>query len=147
MTRSLLLSEFEPLGALIRLQEDLERVFDRPLGWFTTATAGRGAFPPANVFRRNDHYVVRFEVPGVAPEDLTVETQMDSIRVSGKRNAESAVGFAHREERWSGEFSRTLQLPSDADVSKASAQYKRGALSLEVPLREDAKPRRIALQP
>ncbi len=145
MTRSLLHSEFEPFDALMRLQNELERVFERPTGWFTTATSGRGAFPPANIFRREDGYVLRFEVPGLAAQDLQVETQMDSVRVSGKRNVENAVGAPHRVERWSGDFSRTIQLPVDADVGKASAQYKHGVLTIEVPLREEAKPRQIAI--
>jgi HSP20 family protein len=56
-----------------------------------------------------------------------------------------ALGVPHRVERWSGDFSRTIQLPADADVSQAHAQYKNGVLSIEVPLREEAKPRRIAI--
>lgn len=145
MSRSLLGSEFEPFDALMRLQNELERVFERPLGWFTTATTGRGAFPPANVFRAEHGYVVRFEIPGLSPEEVAVEAQMDALRVSGKRGVQSTAGVAHRVERWSGDFSRTVQLPADADVSKASAQYKLGVLSIEVPLREDAKPRQIAI--
>lgn len=145
MTRSLLQSEFEPFDALMRLQGELERVFERPIGWFTTTTSGRGAFPPANIFRGEDRYVVRFEVPGLPPEEISVETQLDSVRVSGKRNVESAPGVPHRVERWSGDFSRTIQLPADADLTGASAQYKHGVLSIEVPLREEAKPRQIAV--
>jgi HSP20 family protein len=146
MTRSLLFREFEPFDALMRLQNELERAFEQPMGWFTTSTSGRGAFPPANIFRRDDHYVVRLEVPGLPPEDVSVDTQLDSIRVSGKRSADSALGVPHRVERWSGEFSRTIQLPHDADASRAVAQYKNGVLNIEVPLREEAKPRKIAIQ-
>lgn len=146
MPRSLLMREFEPFDALIRLQDELERAFERPLGWFTTATSGRGAFPPANIFRADDHYVVRLEVPGLPPADISVESQLSSLRVSGKRAANEAVGVPHRSERWTGEFSRTLQLPSDADVSRAVARYKSGVLSIDVPLREEAKPRQIAVQ-
>ena len=146
MTRSLLFSEFEPFDALIRLQNELERAFEQPTGWFTGATSGRGVFPPANIFRRGDQYVVRLEIPGLPPEDVSVETQLDSIRVSGKRSPDGALGAPHRVERWSGEFSRTLQLPEDADPSRAVAHYKDGVLSIDVPLREDAKPRKIAIQ-
>ena len=145
MTRSLLHSEFEPFDALMRLQGELESVFERPIGWFTTTTSGRGAFPPANIFRREDGYVLRFELPGLPPEEISVETQIDSVRVSGKRNVENALGVAHRGERWKGDFSRTIQLPAEADLTRASAQYKLGVLSIEVPLREEAKPRQIAV--
>jgi len=145
MTRPLLHSEFEPFDALMRLQSELDRVFERPTGWFTSATSGRGAFPPANIFRGEDGYVLRFEIPGLPPEEVSVETQLDSVRVSGKRNVENTVGAAHRVERWNGDFNRTVQLPSDADLSRARAQYKHGILSIEVPLREEAKPRQITV--
>ena len=49
-------------------------------------------------------------------------------------------------ERWNGEFKRVVQLPQDADLSKASASYRNGVLSLTVPQREESKPRRIAVQ-
>jgi HSP20 family protein len=146
MTRSLLLGKFEPFDALIRLQDELERAFERPVGWFTTATSGRGAFPPANIFRGAEGYVVRIEIPGLPPEGISVEAQGDSLRVTGKRDSGNAVGTAHRAERWSADFSRTLQLPADADVARATARYKHGILNVEVPLRESAKPRQIAVQ-
>jgi HSP20 family protein len=146
MTRSLLWSELEPFDALMRLQNELERAFERPMGWFTTATSGRGVFPPANIFRRDDRYVVRLEVPGMPAEDVSVDAQLGALRVTGKRGSQSGAGTAHRVERWSGEFNRTIQLPQDADVAKASASYRNGVLSIEVPIREEAKPRKIAVQ-
>jgi HSP20 family protein len=146
MTRSLLLGKFEPFDALIRLQNELERAFERPSSWFTTATTGRGAFPPANVFRGAEGYVVRFEIPGLPPEGISVEAQGDSLRVTGKRETTATPGTPHRAERWSADFSRTLQLPADADVARASANYKHGILNIDVPLRESAKARQIAVQ-
>ena len=45
-----------------------------------------------------------------------------------------------------GLYLRVVQLPQDADVSKADASYRHGVLSLTVPQREESKPRRIAVQ-
>lgn len=146
MTRTLTRARFEPFDSLLRLQDELENVFERPLGWFSTGLSGRGAFPPANVFRGDHGYVVRLEVPGLAPEDLSVETHLDALRVTGKRNVENAIGTPHRVERWSGDFDRKIQLPTDADASRAEASYKHGVLHIEVPLREEARPRRIEVQ-
>lgn len=146
MTRSPMHRQMEPLDALLRLQQELEQVFERPFGWFTTSTAGRGAFPPANIFRGEDGYVVRFEIPGVRAQEIEIETQHGALRVSGKRGAAESVGSPHRVERWSGAFSRSIQLPSDADLASASAQYRHGILSVSVPLRESARSRKIQVQ-
>jgi HSP20 family protein len=146
MTRSQTRRPLEPFDALMRLQSELENVFERPFGWFTSATSGRGAFPPANIFRGESGYVVRVELPGLPADAISVETQAESVRVSGKRNTESAVGVPHRLERWSGDFSRTIQLPADADTSRSQATYRHGVLSVEVPIREESKPRKIQIQ-
>jgi HSP20 family protein len=146
MRRSLVSRQLEPFDALMQLQNQLEQVFERPLGWFSTATAGRGSFPPANIFRGADGYVVRLELPGVSAEEVSVETQLNSIRVTGKRGASEALGAPHRLERWSGAFSRSIELPADADLGQPNAEYRNGVLSISVPLREEAKPRKIEIR-
>ena len=143
MTRTLTRAPFGPFDALLRLQGELDDVFERPFGWFSSGLSGRGAFPPVNVFRGEHGYVIRLELPGLAPDELSIEAQMDALRVSGKRNAESAVGTPHRLERWSGDFDRSIQLPADADPANAKATYKHGVLHIDVPLREEARPRKI----
>jgi len=132
---------YDPWDALLRLQGEIERAFDRPFGY---GLSGRGAFPPVNVFQGQDGYVARFEVPGLAPEVLSIECQARTLQVSGKREAqEPSDGSVHRRECWSGEFSRSLQFPEDADLSRAEAQCRNGVLTVRVPHRQEAQPRRI----
>lgn len=52
----------------------------------------------------------------------------------------------HRRERAQGEFTRSLQLPDDFDLTKAEANYSKGMLTVRVPKREEAKPRQISVQ-
>lgn len=134
---------YDPFDALLRLQEEIERAFERP-GTAAWGLSGRGAFPPVNVFRGRDGYVARFEVPGLGPEALSIETQGRTLTVSGKREPrEVADGGLHRRECWSGEFARSVQLPEDADLAAASAECRDGILTVRVPQREEARPRRI----
>lgn len=136
----------DPTRSLVRLQEALDRVFERPLGWELGLSAG-GVFPPVHVFSDTEGYVIRLEVPGVEIENLAVETQGNTLTVSGKRDTTAlAKGSFHRRERWSGEFSRSLQLPQDVDVSKVDASYRNGILAVRIPRREEAKPRQIEVQ-
>jgi HSP20 family protein len=143
MTQAWFMSE---LDGLLRLQNELDRVLEQPFGWFASSTFGRGAFPPVNIFRGEQGYVVRVEVPGLPTEDLSIDTKGDTLQISGKRNTETNNGTPHRVERWNGEFKRVVQLPQDADLSKAEASYRHGVLSVAVPQREESKPRRIALR-
>lgn len=138
--------DFDPVDALLTLQRELGRVFDKPFG-FDLGPSGRGVYPAVNVFTEPDGYVLRLEVPGVAPEDLSIQAEGRTLTISGKREVRAPQnGGFHRRERGAGEFRRSVQLPSDVDPSKAQASCKHGILTVRVPKREEAKPRQIAIQ-
>ena len=143
MRRRAFISTRDPFAHLLRLQNELEQSVRHPFTWFASSAIGRGAFPPVNIFKRGDGCVVRVEVPGLSAEDVSIETRGQSLTISGKRGSEGAPGTVHRNERWSGEFSRSLELPRELNPSKAEADYENGVLSIHVPLREEAKPRQI----
>jgi HSP20 family protein len=127
---------------LMRLSSELDRPSGLDLG-----PSGRGVYPAVNVFTDREGYVLRMEVPGVAPEGLEIETQSGTLRVSGKRDTKTPDdGGFHRRERGGGEFSRSLQLPADLDVSRAEASCKHGMLTIRIPKNEDAKPRQISVK-
>jgi HSP20 family protein len=135
---------FDPIDTLLALQRGLERTFERPFGDF--GFSGRGVFPPVNVFVENNDHVLRFEVPGVAPQDLQIETQGRTLTLSGRRALKVPEGGSyHRAERPSGEFSRSLLLPADLDLSRARASCANGILTIRVPKKEEAKPKRISV--
>ena len=139
-------SEFDPVNALLALQRELSGTLDRPFG-LDLGPSGRGVYPAINVFTDRDGYVLRMEVPGVAPEALEIETQGRTLRVSGKREIKPpGEGSFHRRERAGGEFSRSLQLPADLDVARAQASCKHGMLTIRIPKSEEAKPRQISVK-
>jgi HSP20 family protein len=134
----------DPVGALLRLQEELGRTFFRPLGW-DLGPSGRGVHPPVNVFQdEQGGYVIHVEVPGYRSSELTLESRGQTLTISGKREeTEPASGSYHRRERRGGEFSRSLQLPRDLDAARAQASASNGILTIRVPAREESRPRRI----
>jgi HSP20 family protein len=138
---------FSPIDALLSLQHELDRAFESPTPGFDLGLSGRGVFPPTNVFSDQEGYLVRMEVPGVAPEALTIEGHGRTLTISGKREATTPEGASfHRHERGSGEFSRSLQLPADLDLTKAEAACKHGMLTVRIPKKEEAKPRQIEIK-
>jgi HSP20 family protein len=138
-------SEFDPVDALLALQRELSSTFERPFG-LDLGPSGRGVYPAINVFTDREGYVLRMEVPGVAPDGLEIETQGRTLRVSGKRDIKPpGEGSFHRRERAGGEFSRSLQLPADLDVARAQASCKHGMLTIRIPKSEEAKPRQISV--
>jgi HSP20 family protein len=137
--------DLDPFAALLRLQEELDRALEAPVR--PGMVSGRGLFPPMNVFSDREGYVVHFEVPGVPPEALSIETQGRTLTLAGKREATPpGEGSYHRAERGTGEFSRSLELPEDADLERVEATCRHGILTVRVPKRQEAKPRQIAVK-
>ena len=140
------LPSMDPGSNLLTLQRELERVLVNPLG-VDLGFSGRGVFPAVNIFSDKDACVVHLEVPGVPPDQITIEAQGRTLTVAGKRDSTAPEGSGfHRRERDSGAFSRSLQLPEDLDVARTEASYAHGLLTLRVPKKEAATPRQISVR-
>jgi HSP20 family protein len=140
------LQELDPVRHLLALQQELDR-FQRNPG-YSLGPSGYGAFPSVNLFEGRDGMVVIAELPGVEPETLKVAGQGRTLTISGERRRETptdSVGY-HRRERSFGEFSRSIQLPENLDLAKATASCVAGVLTVRVPKSEAAKPRQIMVQ-
>ena len=141
------LSNRDPIDALLSLQRELQRTFDRPRDGVDLGLSGRGVFPPINVFSDPEHYVIHAEVPGVDPASLEIDTVGRTVTIRGRRDPALPEGGAyHRRERPMGEFSRSIQLPPELEPGRAEANCRNGMLTIRVPKREEAKPRQIKVQ-
>jgi HSP20 family protein len=141
-------SDWDPFRELLALQSELERVFDHPFG-FDLGLSGRGVFPLVNVFTDREAAVLMLEAPGIAPEDLKIESQGRTVQISGRREwkgPKDETGSFHRRERELGGFSRSLQLPAEYDPSRAEASYRHGVLRIRVPKSEQARPHSIEVK-
>lgn len=136
-----------PFNDLLRLQSELEHLLNRPAPGYQLGTSGAGGvFPPVNVFRNPEGVVIRAELPGLKPEDITVTSERRRLTISGERKPEEGErGAYHRRERSWGRFSRSIVLPEDLDTERANAQFRDGVMTITIPLAEAAKPRTIAV--
>jgi HSP20 family protein len=72
-----------------------------------------------------------------------------STQIHGERRSfheDTSDDSFRRIERRYGQFTRTVTLPSTFDVEKIDARFEKGVLTIEVPKREVAKPRKIAVK-
>ena len=133
---------FDPVEGLLRLQEELDRFFGKPV--FDLGLTGPNVFPLINVFTDRDGLVVRAEVPGIKPDQLHVQVEPGRLTISGERSAGAGTETSfHRRERRYGNFSRTIQLPRDLDPEQARAECRNGLLTVRIPKQAAAKPRQI----
>ncbi len=72
-----------PFDTLLGLQQALDAF--RTSNWLDAGPSGGGAYPPVNVFRKGDDFVVLAEVPGVRKSDLELQVKGNTIRISGSK--------------------------------------------------------------
>ena len=84
----------------------------------------------------------------MAPEDLDVTVQGNTITLRGRRTANPLQdGESYiRRERFSAEFTRTVELPFEVDPQSAEANYEKGVLTLLLLRPEEYKPRKVTFK-
>lgn len=136
------------VSELLRLQGALDSLQRSPGGELSFGSSAAGVFPPINVFRdAKGDVVLRAELPGVSPADVSATVESRRLTISGERKADTTENVSHhRRERPWGKFSRSMELPADLDVEQAEAKFSAGVLTLRIPRAEAAKPRQINVQ-
>ncbi len=99
-------------------------------------------FTPAIDIREGDNgYVVTAELPGIAPKEVEITVQENTLLIKGEKKSESeskGEGY-HRMERSYGSFRRAITLPKGIDVEHIDARFDNGVLTLTLPKLPEAK--------
>ena len=102
--------------------------------------------PPVDVAEEGDKIMVKVEVPGMEEKDIKVNFEDGLLTVSGERQFERKdERNYHRIERSYGSFVRQFSLPRTVDAGAITASYRSGVLEIEIPKKEEAKPRQIEI--
>ena len=123
---------------------DFFRRFSPPAAW-----TGNGAGEIRIDVTENDKaYLVRAEMPGVKKEDIRVNVDRNFVSISAevKQEKEEKTERSLLRETYRGSVSRGFSLPAEIDAKAVSAKLEDGVLKLELPKREGAGARSIAVQ-
>jgi HSP20 family protein len=132
----------DPFDALSSLQQALDSFHSS--GWLGSGPSGGGSYPPVNVFRKGDDFILITEVPGIKKSDLDVQIKGNTIRLAGsKAFSYPEKTSVHRLERLSGRFDRAVTLPVEIDADGVKAECRDGILALFLPRAESDKPKSI----
>ena len=126
------------------------------LNWFghrvdqlwSGAVAPQSASSPAlNLWDDGENFHAEAELPGFKIEDLDLAVAGSELQIRGKREIPLGKGWAaHRQERPSGEFSRTITFPAAIDADRVQAALQDGVLAITLPKAASAKPRKIEVK-
>jgi HSP20 family protein len=140
------LVRFDPFQEFIALSHRLNRTVDDSYTPSVEDSSGAWA-PPVDIFERQDHLVIRAEIPGVLMDDMDVRIENGVLTLRGERKQDPDLKetTAHRAERVYGAFTRSFSLPTTVDPAKVTATYKDGILEVSVSMAESAKPKSIKI--
>lgn len=96
---------------------------------------------PVRVYRGDEHIMLAAPLPGLEPENISVEISGDTIRIQGD---ERGPGQRDREmiiEEWAiGPYFREVKLPEFVDAELTNATYGNGILVLSMPKCKHTQP-------
>ena len=142
------LSVWPTAGRLFGLRDELDRLFESPLGESPRGSQLLSVWNPAlDLYEDKDNVIVKAELPGMKKEDIEISLHEGFLNLSGERKSEQKQEGAetYRSERWFGRFHRTISLPCGVDADKIKATYNDGILTVSLPKAEEAKPKQISI--
>ena len=144
------LVRWNPAGEMAAMQNRVNRMFNGPY-WPASRMdddTGMGMWNPAvDLYEKDDHFVIKAELPGVDKKDIAIDLKDRVLTLSGERSSENEVKEEnyYRRERSYGKFQRSFTLPADVDSDKIKAEFKDGLLQIEVPKPEKQKPKQVTI--
>ena len=121
------------------LETEIDRLFESALGDFASP-APEHRFP-VDLYEDKENTYVRAELPGLSREDINVEVVDGYLSINGTRkdtddDGKVAASFA---------LNRSIAIPEAVQAEKVSAAYEHGVLTVTLPKREEAKPRKVTI--
>lgn len=124
---------------------DLDQMFNRMFGsrgpspfYYNESTVNSGF--RADLFADKNGYKVIAELPGIPKDQIDVSLENAVINIT----AETRLGSGDSEK--TVKLSRSITVNDDVNPGKVAATYKDGLLAIDLPKREERKPRMIKVK-
>ena len=119
---------------------ELDRLTQQAFG-----TLARPSAMPMDAWRDGDVFHVEFDLPGVSQDSIDIDVERNVVTVKAERPDRASDAELVAAERPRGVFSRQLVLGDNVDTERIQANYDAGVLTLQIPVADHAKPRKIAI--
>jgi HSP20 family protein len=121
------------------LENEIDRLFGTALSDFVAPALDQRF--PVDLYEDKANTYVRAELPGLNREAINVEMVDGCLTISASRKSQANEG--NGEESFA--FNRSVSVPENVHADKVSAAYENGVLTVTLPKKEEAKPRKITI--
>jgi HSP20 family protein len=138
ITTPIRLHRIDPVSPWLRMAQDLA---------FDGANGSTRWWPALEVRENEEAFLIDAEIPGVSPEDIELVFEDGVLELKGTRRGMAPADDTrvHLAEFQSGEFQRSIRLPTHIDSQRIEARVEAGLLHVRVPKAETARARRISI--
>jgi HSP20 family protein len=143
------LIRYEPWQVLGRLNRQIDQIFGDSFA--SPAATGENSvawIPTVDVHEEPEKFVVRADLPGVEPKDISITAENRVLTLRGQRTferSENQKGF-ERLERVEGSFLRRFTLPNNVQDDQIKARHVNGVLEVTIPKVAAPEPRRVSVE-
>jgi HSP20 family protein len=132
------LQRWDPWSDMERMRRDMDEVVTRafgftPLGRLYPETATRAVLP-VEFWETDEQYQLRAHLPGIAREDINLETTANKVALWGERRAQTPENAkVHLSTATYGGFRFEYELPLEIKPEDVKATYRDGILDVVLP--------------
>lgn len=106
-----------------------------------------GTAMPMDLFRDGETFTAKVDLPGADPSSIDIDVEDRTLTIRAERRGDNKPNIQWlSHERPTGTFARQLTLGQGVALDRITANYSDGVLTLSIPVAEEAKPRKIAVE-
>src|ERR1043165_7081140 len=148
------LTPWQPRRELERLENRMRDFLDRFRdegffgAWDRPFRKMEGWEPAIESHVENGNLVVKADLPGIDPKEISLSVHGNQLTIEGERKEEEKKeekDYVYREVSY-GKFLRTVELPAGVDADKVKAEYKDGVLKIIMPAPKQATGKKIQIE-
>jgi len=148
------LTPWRPMKELESLQHRMEQMFDHLSDRFRGSEHPRSVWgsdewaPAIESHVDNGNLIVKADLPGVDPKEVSVSVVGNQLTIEGERKHEEKKeekDYFYQELSY-GKFSRSMTVPEGVDADKVKATFKNGVLEVSMPAPKQLAAKKIQIE-
>lgn len=139
---------WEPFGETITLRQSMDRLFEDVFTRRLRTAAPPVWQPAVEIFETENEVVVKAELPGIDPKNVTVTVTAEGLTIKGEakiEQEEKGRNYYRRELRY-GTYERTIPLSAEVKSDETKATFRHGILEVTVPKAERVRPKTVNVE-
>jgi len=141
-------TRWDPFRELFTLQERLDKMYRDIERTRKEDFVSSEWMPPVDIFESANGFILKLDVPEVDKDSIDIKIHENELTIKGERRLEPGIDpdSYYRMERGYGVFTRSFTLTKLIDPSSIKAVLKDGILRIELPKKEEVKPKQIKIE-